>query len=146
MQAKLDGIEEFRGIQGYGARLLQISRSTPYLSAALIGHKRVRRLLCSSMLDWAMGLSAVRLRDSVPQNRCQISETICRVLIQASSLSGYPVVLHTSSVAVMWVMVLTCALQAGHVLQNLELTSQNPISNESFFRVASLLRQATAAV
>ena len=43
LQAKLEGMDEFRGIQGYGPRLLQISRRTPYLTAALIGHKRVRR-------------------------------------------------------------------------------------------------------
>jgi hypothetical protein len=41
VQARLDGIEEFRGILGSGTRLLQLSRSTPYLSSALVGHKRV---------------------------------------------------------------------------------------------------------
>lgn len=41
LQARLGKAEELLGIQGYGARLLQISRSTPYLTAALIGHKRV---------------------------------------------------------------------------------------------------------
>ena len=46
----------------------------------------------------------------------------------------------------LWLMSSTFALQAGHVLQNLELTTHNPFSNETFSRVASLLRQATAAV
>lgn len=56
-KAKLEGMEEFRGIQGYGARLLQISRSTPYLSAALIGHKKVRRCLHPyALTDWVMSL------------------------------------------------------------------------------------------
>ena len=41
LQARLDGMEEFSGISGSGTRLLQISRSTPYLSSALVGHKRV---------------------------------------------------------------------------------------------------------
>jgi hypothetical protein len=39
---KLKGmVEEFWGILNYGTRLLQISRSTPYVSTALIGHKQV---------------------------------------------------------------------------------------------------------
>ena len=41
LQARLDGMEEFNGIFGSGTRMLQISRSTPYLSSALVGHKRV---------------------------------------------------------------------------------------------------------
>ena len=41
LQARLDGMEEFSGIVGSGTRLLQCSRSTPYLSSALVGHKRV---------------------------------------------------------------------------------------------------------
>lgn len=34
-------IEEFWGIVNFGTKLLQISRSTPYLTSALIGHKQV---------------------------------------------------------------------------------------------------------
>jgi hypothetical protein len=34
--------EELAGVEGKGTRLLQISRSTPFVTAALIGHKQVR--------------------------------------------------------------------------------------------------------
>ena len=34
-------MEELQSIPTFATRLLQISRSTPYLIAALIGHKRV---------------------------------------------------------------------------------------------------------
>lgn len=41
-QEKVTGFrEEFWGIINFGTKLLQISRSTPYLTAALIGHKQV---------------------------------------------------------------------------------------------------------
>lgn len=33
--------EELAGVEGKGTRLLQISRSTPLVTAALIGHKQV---------------------------------------------------------------------------------------------------------
>ena len=41
MQDQLSKVEELQSIQTFATRLLQISRSTPYLIAALIGHKRV---------------------------------------------------------------------------------------------------------
>ena len=56
-----------------------------------------------------------------------------------------PALLQTFVVQVV-LMISTPAMQAGHVLQNLELTSHNPFSNETFSRVTSLLRQATAAI
>lgn len=44
LQKKLEVAEELEGVAGLGPRLLQISRSTPYVTAALIGHKQVRDL------------------------------------------------------------------------------------------------------
>ncbi len=41
LQKKLEAAEELDGIAGHGPRLLQISRSTPYVTAALIAHKQV---------------------------------------------------------------------------------------------------------
>ena len=40
-QDQLSKVEELQSIQTFATKLLQISRSTPYLIAALIGHKRV---------------------------------------------------------------------------------------------------------
>ena len=40
-QEQLSKVEELQSIPTFATRLLQISRSTPYLIAALIGHKRV---------------------------------------------------------------------------------------------------------
>lgn len=40
-QAKVEKVEELFPLFNYGTKLLQISRSTPYLTTALIGHKSV---------------------------------------------------------------------------------------------------------
>ena len=42
LQMKVSSAEELAGIGGKGTKLLQISRSTPLLTAALIGHKQAR--------------------------------------------------------------------------------------------------------
>ena len=41
LQEKVVHAEELVGIEGKGTRLLQISRSTPLVTAAIIGHKQV---------------------------------------------------------------------------------------------------------
>ena len=42
MQMKVEAAEELAGVASKGTKLLQISRSTPLVTAALIGHKQVR--------------------------------------------------------------------------------------------------------
>ena len=43
-QVKLEQVEELALLHNLGTKLLQISRSTPFLTTALIGHKAVRAL------------------------------------------------------------------------------------------------------
>lgn len=48
-QVKLDEVEELALLHNLGVKLLQISRSTPFLTTALIGHKAVRAPLVQTM-------------------------------------------------------------------------------------------------
>ena len=114
MQDQLSKVEELQSIQTFATKLLQISRSTPYLVAALIGHKRV---CCFT-------------------DALTLMMTICDALLATFSLCT-----HASSGLILTNAIVT---QATHVLQNLDLTSQNPLSNDTFYRVASLARQAAA--
>ena len=54
VQAKVDKVEELMLLGNLGTKLLQISRSTPYLTTALIGHKSVLVLFTFTLASKAL--------------------------------------------------------------------------------------------
>lgn len=54
MQAKVDIVDDLMLLGNLGTKLLQISRSTPYLTTALIGHKSVLVLFTSTLASKAL--------------------------------------------------------------------------------------------
>ena len=38
-QSRLRGVPELRNVEGDGAKLLQLARSTPFVTCTLVGHK-----------------------------------------------------------------------------------------------------------